>query len=206
MRESGTRNNEIVVPSVSKEVFLALLCYLYTDDLPSNSASQAPNSDPNIWLTDLLILANQYMLDGLKVKCCELIGETLSASNLVSLMNLASIHEATELKKACIYYFYTNLPLFLRDCCFEPDPTNDGPEALGYLIVDYFTKVAKLGLTEKPNNTTTSTSNNNENNENNNSNNNSNNNGNNNNETDQVNSAAEMGVKEFNELVSLFSD
>ncbi|GAM26477.1 hypothetical protein SAMD00019534_096520 [Acytostelium subglobosum LB1] len=173
MRES--EKGEIVVPDVSKEVFLALLAYLYTDDLapPTETATGSTTSTghSSSLLTELLILANQFLLDGLKVKCCELIGETLSTNNLVSLMSLASIHEATELKNACIYWFYTNLPHILRDCCFENDNNNDGAESLGFLIVDYFSKVSKLSSTDG--------------------------------KSDDSNSNPEINSKDFEELVSL---
>jgi RCC1 and BTB domain-containing protein len=92
MRESVERT--ITIPNVSKQVFLLLLEYLYTDSVKIDVE----------YAIDLYITSDLYRLERLRDMCCTVVRRNLSAENAGPLLQLASEAHCQVLKDVCMNY------------------------------------------------------------------------------------------------------
>ncbi|RDX70738.1 Arm repeat protein with ABF2, partial [Mucuna pruriens] len=91
-REREAKN--IVIPDIKWDVFELMLRYIYTGSV-----------DVNLDIAhDLLKAADQYLLDGLKRICENVIAQELSVGNVFLLYNMSVDFNATTLKHACILF------------------------------------------------------------------------------------------------------
>jgi len=90
--------DEIFVPDHNYPTFLALLKYLYTDNI----------EEPDMWelenLMDLLVCAEEYQVNRLKSICEVLISQKIKNENCLDILQLADMHFARDLKKFTLKY------------------------------------------------------------------------------------------------------
>lgn len=85
---------EIEIPGVSYNVFLALIGYLYNDEVNVSSDVAFP----------LLMLADSYLLERLKTKCEYILCDSATVENVCSLLVTAKQYGAEQLRKHCLKY------------------------------------------------------------------------------------------------------
>eukprot|EP01112_Ceratiomyxa_fruticulosa_P016109 TRINITY_DN4833_c0_g1_i1.p1 TRINITY_DN4833_c0_g1~~TRINITY_DN4833_c0_g1_i1.p1 ORF type:complete len:836 (-),score=198.17 TRINITY_DN4833_c0_g1_i1:84-2591(-) len=180
-QQNGSACLEIPLPNIDPHLFLMMLSFLYTGNVPtsmfnqsstntnanqnSNNSNSNSTQSPIVVALNLLILADQYLLEGLKHRCCLEIMQYITPSNLTWLMQLADQLTARDLRRACMWHFYNLLPDLLKDKDFMCDGIySDGEEEiynryahlisresdvdseveLAALVVRYFSRVAGL--------------------------------------------------------------
>ena len=99
MKESTQR--EIILHEVSYEPFLAVLEYIYTDTLVSDT-SDVDN------LLDILVLADRFLLDHLKQLCEHYLIRLLSAETAIYLVSCATRLNAAKLKEGALKFIVEN--------------------------------------------------------------------------------------------------
>lgn len=101
----------IVVEDMRPDVFQALLCYIYTDDLPPRPDPEAAaghqadeEEDENDMLYHLLVAADRYDMRGLKLLCQAILCRKLDVHNVAKLLAFADDHYCSTLKDACVEF------------------------------------------------------------------------------------------------------
>jgi hypothetical protein len=89
---------------VSYDVFLMLIEYLYTESV--NLFKKLP-IDTEL-LLDLLKLADQYLVNNLKVQCEVLLGNSVDVERVCQMFEVADAHRSTILKKKCMEFIANN--------------------------------------------------------------------------------------------------
>ena len=91
----------IELPDIKNSVFQELLEFIYTDkmdDLPLD------NQD----LVYLMMVANQFQLERLKEMTEKVLASSLDEDNVLSLWEVAGLHEAVQLKRLCLNFIMKN--------------------------------------------------------------------------------------------------
>lgn len=89
-----TKADEIALADVSYNVFLALVRFLYTDQLPPGDSLVLP----------LLHQAQKFGLPRLSLLCQRSLEAQLDATNVAALLDAADTHRALPLREACITF------------------------------------------------------------------------------------------------------
>ena len=76
---------EIPIPNIDPPVFLSILEFLYTDQIPSNMTTDTA--------VELLIMAERYLLYRLKALCEDAIRKSVDCVNVVSILLTAKKHK-----------------------------------------------------------------------------------------------------------------
>ncbi|XP_062225083.1 BTB/POZ and MATH domain-containing protein 2-like isoform X2 [Phragmites australis] len=98
MKESHAAG-AVRIDDMEAHVFKALLCFIYTDSLPEmNKADEAAMSQ------HLLVAADRYNLERLKLICEHKLCKCIEASTLSTILALAEQHHCHGLKKACFNF------------------------------------------------------------------------------------------------------
>ena len=97
MRESTQQ--KIVLHDQSYDVFMALLEYLYTDRV---QALQEPHAVE--FALDLLSVADQFLVEPLKMLCENAIQKSICVDNVASMLATADARGAVGLRKKCFKY------------------------------------------------------------------------------------------------------
>ncbi|EEC83134.1 hypothetical protein OsI_28308 [Oryza sativa Indica Group] len=100
MRESGTEPISIV--DMQPVVFKALLQFIYTDWLPS--IRDLEGDDNSEMIRHLLVAADRYAVDRLKLLCQSILCKNLRVGNVATTLALADQHHCGMLKDACIEF------------------------------------------------------------------------------------------------------
>ncbi|KAL6659074.1 hypothetical protein ACP70R_003114 [Stipagrostis hirtigluma subsp. patula] len=100
MREAGRK--PIVIKDVQPDVFRALLHFIYTDSLPPLDDLQA--DDHTEMIRHLLVAADRYAMERLKLMCQSILCENLRVQTVASTLALADQHNCDMLKDACIEF------------------------------------------------------------------------------------------------------
>uniref|UniRef100_A0A453M798 Uncharacterized protein n=1 Tax=Aegilops tauschii subsp. strangulata TaxID=200361 RepID=A0A453M798_AEGTS len=82
----------ITIKDMQPDVFKALLHFIYTDSLPSGEDTEM------VWL--LLVAADRYAVDRLKLVCQSILCEDLNKDTVAITLALAGQHNCHELKDA----------------------------------------------------------------------------------------------------------
>lgn len=90
----------INIEYVAYDVLKELLRYLYTAKLHENLGLNM--------VTELLVAAEKYKVEGLKTRCEKMLGDGLTAANALRFLTLADTHNATELGARCIAFIVAN--------------------------------------------------------------------------------------------------
>jgi speckle-type POZ protein len=92
--KEGT-SDEIEIKDTNCQVFRNIINYIYTDDVKFEDIAMVVN---------LLIESNKYNLTRLKSICEWELTKIIDQENVVDLLLLSDIHEATELRNVCLEY------------------------------------------------------------------------------------------------------
>jgi RCC1 and BTB domain-containing protein len=96
MRESIERT--ILIPNISRQVFLLLLEYVYTDFVKVELD----------YAIDLYIASDLYQMERLRDMCCTVVRRNLCAENAASLLQVASEAHCQALKEVCMSFIVDN--------------------------------------------------------------------------------------------------
>uniref|UniRef100_A0A0A9DWW3 BTB domain-containing protein n=1 Tax=Arundo donax TaxID=35708 RepID=A0A0A9DWW3_ARUDO len=100
MRETGTQL--ISIKDMQPYVFKALLHFIYTDSLPA--LDDLEGDDRSEMIRHLLVAADRYAMDRLKLICQSVLCNGLDVQNVASTLALADQHHCAMLKDACIEF------------------------------------------------------------------------------------------------------
>ena len=96
MRESIERT--IPIPTISRQVFLLLLEYIYTDSVKVELEHAI----------DLYIASDLYQMERLRDMCCTVVRRNLNAENAATLLQTASEAHCQVLKETCMSFIIDN--------------------------------------------------------------------------------------------------
>uniref|UniRef100_A0A0A9FTS0 BTB domain-containing protein n=1 Tax=Arundo donax TaxID=35708 RepID=A0A0A9FTS0_ARUDO len=115
MKESCS-TGAIRIDDMEAHVFRALLCFMYTDSLP-----EMDKDEENAMSQHLLVAADRYNLERLKLICEHKLCKLIEDSNLATILALAEQHHCHGLKKACFNFLSSpvNLKAVLASNGFE---------------------------------------------------------------------------------------
>ncbi|CAL4979804.1 unnamed protein product [Urochloa decumbens] len=98
-------NNAMVfvwVEGIEAKVFRAMLHFVYTDSLPGEVEDNNETMKAMVW--DLLVAADRYGLERLKLICEDKLCDCIDVSTIGTVFVLAERHDCHGLKKACIEF------------------------------------------------------------------------------------------------------
>ncbi|GJM84608.1 hypothetical protein PR202_ga00293 [Eleusine coracana subsp. coracana] len=102
MKES--RDTTVIrVDDMEAKVFGDLLCFIYTDMLPNN-VPRMTRQEEVAMAQHLLVAADRYNLDRLKLICEEKLCKLMDVSCVATILTLAEQHNCHGLKKACFQF------------------------------------------------------------------------------------------------------
>ncbi|KAK9125003.1 hypothetical protein Scep_013849 [Stephania cephalantha] len=105
--------NEIIVTDVEPKVFQAMLHFIYKDSLTEDdlvaSSSSSVSTVSDTLLGKLLVAADKYALDRLKLTCESYICKHLSVNSVSETLALADQYNAVDLKAVCLKFAAENL-------------------------------------------------------------------------------------------------
>ncbi|KAJ1257088.1 hypothetical protein BS78_K222600 [Paspalum vaginatum] len=119
MKESdAAAGGGIRIDDMEAHVFKALLTFVYTDSLPENLMSE---DEQGVMCQHLLVAADRYNLERLKLICEHRLSKCIEASTLSTILALAEQHHCHGLKKACFNFLSSpvNLTAVLATDAFE---------------------------------------------------------------------------------------
>uniref|UniRef100_A0A0E0CED3 BTB domain-containing protein n=1 Tax=Oryza meridionalis TaxID=40149 RepID=A0A0E0CED3_9ORYZ len=107
---SESTSPSITLQEMEPATFRALLCFIYTDDLPGhNGDGDDDEHDGGSPATDtfqhLLAVADRYALDRLKLMCAQKLLNNMTADSVADVLALAETYSCPELKNKCIDFF-----------------------------------------------------------------------------------------------------
>ncbi len=94
-----SKKSEITLPEMQYDLFLDVIKYIYTDQTPLKNPDRA---------IDIIGSANYFKLDRLKAMCEAMLKESIEIENAAYLLQVASRHEAWQLKKFALDYIMTH--------------------------------------------------------------------------------------------------
>uniref|UniRef100_A0ACD5W3C4 Uncharacterized protein n=1 Tax=Avena sativa TaxID=4498 RepID=A0ACD5W3C4_AVESA len=100
MRDKRIRN--IIVKDMQPAAFKTLLHYIYTDLLPS--MDDLDNNDQKEMVKHLLVAADKYAIERLKLICEGFLCRSLDVDNVADTLALADQHHCNKLKDACVEF------------------------------------------------------------------------------------------------------
>lgn len=92
----------IKIDEMRAEVFMALLHFVYTDQLVEDGSSTDHQDLSVELLQDLFVAADRFALDKLSLLCREQLERNLSVDTVATTLVLADRHSCAELKKKCL--------------------------------------------------------------------------------------------------------
>ena len=93
-------NNTVNITDINHEVFEEVLRYIYTGKISSLTDEIA---------TELLVAADKYELDRLKIICEIFIGKNMTKNNVTDILIVANAHRSTLLKAQAIEFIATHM-------------------------------------------------------------------------------------------------
>ncbi|CAN6229628.1 unnamed protein product [Urochloa humidicola] len=96
MKEKSERN--IKIDDMEPSIFEALLHFIYTDSLPDDCGAERNN----VPLQHLLVAADRYGFDRLRLMCEVKMCQSLDAETVATTLTLAEQHHCVQLKRACL--------------------------------------------------------------------------------------------------------
>ena len=110
MKESNT-TGVVRVDDMEAQVFKALLYFVYTDTLPKTEEAgqgeerdEGKEEDDDIMSQHLLVAADRYNLERLKLICEEKLCGYIAVGTVATILTLAEQHNCHGLKKACFHF------------------------------------------------------------------------------------------------------
>jgi len=106
-----SQTNVVNIKDIEPKVFEEMLLYIQT--------GEAPNIN-NI-AKELLVAADFYQLDQLKISCQEVLSETLEAKNSIEILILSDMHSAPKLKKDALKFISENMNSVSLSCDWKKE-------------------------------------------------------------------------------------
>ncbi|KAI4990696.1 hypothetical protein ZWY2020_039067 [Hordeum vulgare] len=143
MKEGSSTSDLVRIHDMEPQVFRALLCFVYTDSLPEMKTEEEPEmkkeeapkmnneqeepemekEDENIMCQHLLVAADRYNMDRLKLVCEDKLCKYIDVGTAANMLALAEAHHCHVLKGACFDFLRSAANLI-------PVVANDGFEHL----------------------------------------------------------------------------
>ncbi|KAL5230057.1 hypothetical protein ABZP36_028833 [Zizania latifolia] len=98
---SESTSSRITLRDIEPATFRALLRFIYTDELAGDGGELEAGS-PTDALVHLLVAADRYALDRLKLMCAQKLVDSMTAETVADILACAETHSCPELKKICI--------------------------------------------------------------------------------------------------------
>lgn len=98
---ADAKMSSITIPDIASVTFKAMLRYMYTDSLPADTELGAYSTEV---FQDLLVLADRYGIDRLKLMCATKLWENVSNETVGAILVCAETYNCPELKKKCIAF------------------------------------------------------------------------------------------------------
>lgn len=103
MKEKRARR--VTVEDMQPDVFRGLLHFIYTDSLPD--MDDLSDDDYYEMIRLLLVAADRYAMDRMKLQCESILGEHLDVQTVATTLALADQHNCNGLKDVCIEFIAT---------------------------------------------------------------------------------------------------
>ncbi|KAE8790590.1 TD and POZ domain-containing protein 2 [Hordeum vulgare] len=123
----------ITIKDMQPAVFKALLHFIYTDSVPSGEDTEM--------IRLLLVAADRYAMDRLKLVCQSILCEDLNVDTVATTLALADQHNCYQLKAACLEFI--ELSDFM-DCVVATQRLKDLKATCPSFIVDELEKRRKF--------------------------------------------------------------
>lgn len=115
--EPAHRRSIMPLKHIRKELFLPLLYYIYSDECEvsiehasgAKDASRVSLQIPNDCVDDLLVLADELLLPGLKRLCGNTYSKLLTVETIMATIRLARLFELVKLEHHCIRFISDHL-------------------------------------------------------------------------------------------------
>jgi speckle-type POZ protein len=98
-----TKARCVAVEDMQPEVFRVLLHFAYTDSLPDD-LGELEGDDYGEMIRHLLVAADRYAMDRLKLMCQNILGSKLDVENVATTLGLADQYNCDRLKDVCIEF------------------------------------------------------------------------------------------------------
>lgn len=98
----------IEIEGMTRDVFEALLAYIYTDSLPAGAGDEDASGGGGVMVWDLLVAADRYGVDRLRAICERLLCGKLDVQNVARFLGVADQYHLHALKEACIEFMTTS--------------------------------------------------------------------------------------------------
>ncbi|KAK4353808.1 hypothetical protein RND71_026002 [Anisodus tanguticus] len=105
------KSDEVELEDIEPSVFMAMLQYIYSDELPDliEITGSTSTGSSTIMLQHLLAAADRFDLDRLKELCEAKLCEEVNVDTLATTLSLAEQHRCPQLKAICLKFAATNL-------------------------------------------------------------------------------------------------
>lgn len=137
MKEKRARR--VTVEDMQPDVFRGLLHFIYTDSLPD--MDDLSDDDYYEMIRLLLVAADRYAMDRMKLQCESILGEHLDVQTVATTLALADQHNCNGLKDVCIE-FITNQNKM--DDVVATEGYADLKRTCPSVLVDVFEKASKF--------------------------------------------------------------
>ncbi|KAF0893114.1 hypothetical protein E2562_023155 [Oryza meyeriana var. granulata] len=104
----ATGGDVVHIDDMEAQDFTALLCYMYTDSLPEMKGGEAASMLP-----DLVVAANRYKIERLRLLCEQKLCEYVNGRTVVAMLAFAEEHHCNGLKEKCLSFL--DDPIKLRE-------------------------------------------------------------------------------------------
>jgi len=88
---------KVVITDVFPDIFDALLCFIYTDQIDISALTAVD-------VKDLLVAANRYLIPSLQYRCEKLLSDSLTVQSCTELLTFADLNKALRLKAATVNF------------------------------------------------------------------------------------------------------
>ncbi|XP_047086263.1 BTB/POZ and MATH domain-containing protein 1-like [Lolium rigidum] len=139
MREATTTGQRVTIQDMQPAVFRAMLHYIYTDSLPAKDLEGDDNTE---MIRLLLVAADRYAMERLKLVCQSILCEDLNEDTVATTLALADQHSCDELKSACLQFIEISMP-WTMDAVVASQGFQDLMATCPYLAVEALEKRRK---------------------------------------------------------------
>ncbi|XP_037467694.1 BTB/POZ and MATH domain-containing protein 1-like [Triticum dicoccoides] len=108
MREASSRVT--VIEDMEAAAFKAMLHFIYTDAVPAEFDGQGEGEAATSMAQHLLVAADRYGLERLKLICENKLFSCITANTAVAILVLADQHNCSQLKAKCAEFLFNTLP------------------------------------------------------------------------------------------------
>ena len=124
-------SNQIEMLDVPVDIMDAILTYMYTGKV----------KDIDQTAYDLLPKANQYQLEGLKIKCEEALIKALTSQTVVDILLMADMHNAQELRKSCMLFIAKNIIDVMKSSAWTEEKLKNTNRDLLMEVLEHIVKL-----------------------------------------------------------------